>query len=169
MQLNREGVDDSLQTAANVNLEKHFKEHGLSSKAYDKISDDISSGDMNVDILVKFNENELLEIANTYSMTILQKKAFIEAVKLLPNSKAASSQVSKGKHGYVYVSPHEQKIFDEMQQLNKIINDFEKKCKISKTQNIKYIQENIKKLEMYRNKIKKCVDDTIDTFIKKVK
>ena len=43
------------------------------------------------------------------------KKAFInyKAVKLLPNSRAATLQKQKTKHGYVYVSS-EQKIFNEI-------------------------------------------------------
>ena len=142
-----------------MDLEEHFKEHGLSSTAYDKIAHDISTGDINVDILIKFDEAELSSMGDDYKLTRLQKTAFIEAVKLLPKSKAATQNVS----------PHEQKIFDEIEQLNKQLNQFEKECKISKTQNIKYVQENIAKLQVYRNKIKKCVDDTIDTFIKKVK
>ena len=89
MQLDREGVDDSQATSGSINLEKHFKEHGLSAKAYAKISEDVESGDMNVDILVEFDENELISMTNDYQFTRLQTKVFIKAVKLLPNSKAA--------------------------------------------------------------------------------
>ena len=78
MQLDREGVDDSQATSGSINLEKHFKEHGLSAKAYAKISEDVESGDMNVDILVEFDENELISMTNDYQFT-----------RLLPNSKAA--------------------------------------------------------------------------------
>ena len=31
---------------------------------------------------------------------------------------------------HVYVSPHEQKIFDELAHLNKMLNDFEENVKI---------------------------------------
>ena len=80
MQLDREGIDDSLQTGNKMDLEKHFKQHGLSSTAYDKIANDISTGDMNVDILIKFDEAELSSMGDDYKLTRLQKTAFIEAV-----------------------------------------------------------------------------------------
>ena len=60
-------------------LEAHFVRNGLSNKAVDKIREDISSGDMNANILSKFKENELLQLANTYQMSILQRTCKLKA------------------------------------------------------------------------------------------
>ena len=173
MQLDREGVDDSAVTSNRVDLEKHFKEHGLSNTAYMKIARDISNGDMNVDILVKFTENELSLMGDDYKFTRLQKKAFIEAVKLLPNSKVSShkSKVNRDvppspKH--IYVSPQEQELFDEMTQLNLSLADFQNKCLNTSKQNKFLIETNIIKLKKYGERITQSVDKRINHVIKQV-
>ena len=101
-----------------VNLEAHFRQHGLSARAYEKMKNDVNNGDMTVDILVKFEEYELNTIANEYSLSTLQKKAFVEAVKLLPNLKANINSNNKNKQ-FVFVTPEEQSILKEMIRLKK--------------------------------------------------
>ena len=43
MQLDREGIDESSKMTT-VNLETHFREHGLSARAYQKMQNDIDHG-----------------------------------------------------------------------------------------------------------------------------
>ena len=95
----REGADDSTvnQTSSgdcghggsnqeNDNLEKYFIKHGLSVNAYNKMSYDVNNGDLNVLMLISCNENELNQIADGYKLTWLQKRAFVNAAKLLKKS-----------------------------------------------------------------------------------
>ena len=97
MQFDPEGMDDVVGATGGVKskpiaptskLEQHFREHGMSARGYEKIKNDVDNGDMIPDILVEFDENELVSMANEYKLTTLQRKAFIKAVKSLPNSKA---------------------------------------------------------------------------------
>ena len=69
MQLDREGINDSKATTGEVDLQSHFKQHGLSNKAYQKMASDVESGDMNESILIECNENELNQIALQYNFT----------------------------------------------------------------------------------------------------
>ena len=133
------------------------------------MKNDIDNGDMTVDILVKFHENELSNIANEYKLSTLQKKAFIEAVKLLPNSKANVNSTSNNKNKeFVFVTPEEQSILNEMTQLKKDLNHFSKQCANVKRENKNVILSNTTKVKNCAQLIKQCVDDTVNSLVKQV-
>ena len=96
--LDREGIDDSHVTQSDANdgnddmkngndidIKQHFFKHGLSLQAYNKIENDINNGDLNYSMLINCHENTLTQIANSYNFTFIQKKTFINAVKILLN------------------------------------------------------------------------------------
>ena len=187
MQLDREGINDSQQTSGSINLEEHFKQQGLSAKAYAKISEDVESGDMNVDILVEFDENELISMTNDYKFTRLQSKAFIKAVKLLPNSKAnrvgdhdheknnnkkwktaENDEDSKSHFVHVYVTPEEQSVFEKLNKLQTMLDDYGNKYTTIALKNKDLIELNISKIEQYRKTIKQGVDNTVNDIVQTV-
>lgn len=163
-----------------MGLEQHLKENGLSTKAFDKISDDIRSGDTNVDILVKFDETELSLVCDQYNFTIWQKKAFIEAIKLLPNSKANDNDEKENgnvnpninqnfkQKEFVYVSSQEQNLWQEMKRLTSMLSEFKTTCLKVKTKNKLCIESSILALEKFGNQIKQHVDNSIGKLIKQV-
>ena len=173
MQLDREGIEDSQETS--IDLEAHFLRNGMSSRGYQKIKNDIDNGDMSVDILVKFDENELIIMANEYNLSTLQKKAFVEAVKLLPNSKAnAVNNNNKNVNSnhkekeFVFVTQEEQTILNQMDQLKKELRDYTKQCTNVKNNNKSVILSSIKKLENCGKLIKDCVDNAVNVLVKQV-
>ena len=166
MQFDAEGVNVPNSTVSGTfDLEKHFLANGLSRKALNIIGDDISSGDMNVDILSKFNENGLLEVANTYNMNILQKKAFVEAVKLLPNYKYKNKNNNNNSNNtqtkHIYVTQQEQEIIDEIKHLNDNLSDYKQEMLQIKSQNKITIETMIIKIQEYGNNIKAMIDQSI--------
>ena len=175
MQLDREGVDESQATSGMINLADHFKQNGLSANAYAKISEDVESGDMNVDILTEFDENELISMTNDYKFTRLQSKAFIKAVKLLPNSKASRRKIkekdeedSKSHFVHVYVTPEEQSVFEKLNRLQTMMDDYGNKYKQIALKNKDLIELNILKIEKYGKQIKQGVDNTVNHIVKMV-
>ena len=143
MQFLREGIDDTQEgredspdSEAAVNLSKHFLDNGLSQSAHTKMAPEIENGDMNASILIDCNDNELNIMANQYHFTFLQRKAFIKAVNLLKlNSKNATtnnknSNVSGSEARFipVYVSPEEQSMLNEINELAEIVGKYRTQC-----------------------------------------
>lgn len=166
-----------------IDLEEHFKQHGMSTAGYKKIQKDIENGDMTVNILTQFNESELIKMStDDYNMTTLQRKAFIEAIKLLPNSKASAinfavdndekkqneNDVDQHVKEFVYVEPQEQGILNQITQLKKRLDIHLKQCLNVKIENKNKIVAAIDKLKIAREKIKQSVDDAINILVAKV-
>ena len=65
-ELSREGIDDSNtqeqkkkdDSNVGIDLAQHFQKNGLSSSAYKKISQDVESGDINVEMLSNCSQNQ---------------------------------------------------------------------------------------------------------------
>ena len=191
MQLDREGIDDSPSTGI-VNLKEHFLSNGLSNVAYNKLSKDVDSGDMNVDILCKCDENELKMLAKDYKLTFLQQKAFVEAVKLLKNANASISNNTKSnnnKNGdirndnhknqnsdkqeaqfkFIFVSPKDQQILNEMEEAGDKLRQFSSYNKKIKEENVSKISLLIDRLKMYGDKLKQSIDVIVNNITKNVK
>ena len=175
MQLDREGVEDTQATS--VNLEKHFRSHGLSATGYSKIAADVANGDMTVDILVEFPENELINLADEYDLSTLQKKAFVKAVKLLPNSKANTPYLDNNNSTSlsgrsiiqdVYITQQERNTLADIKKLESAMNEYLEKCTNIQNGNKKKIVENIEHLQKCSNIMKQAIDNAINTLIKKV-
>lgn len=170
MQLDREGIDDTQQTQ--IDLEKHLQENGLSEEGMKKLRKDIENGDMNAAILIEFGENELLQLGDEYKLTTLQKKAFIKAVKLLPNSQASTDDGRKSTNETIeriYITQQEQDIFNQMNQLQDNLNNYSTKYKKVKMENKSIIEQSIKKLHIYATKLKNTIDNSVNALIKQVK
>ena len=170
-----EGVDDSAKTQ--VDLERHLKSHGLSVVGYNKLSKDVLSGDMSVDILIEFDENELINLANEYGLTTLQKKAFIKAVMLLPNyckqtteKKENEKEKEKEKEKeFVHVTPQEQKMLDEINELLQLLENYSIQCLKNAKYNKNILLKNMTNLKKCGNLLKQSIDKTIDDIVHKVK
>ena len=190
-----EGIDDGTNEIE-IDLERHFKEFGLSAKAYKKIAPDIESGDMNVKILTKCNEEELVRMANDYQLSFLQKKAFIEAIKQLPNAQASNNpspnynyKIDKNKphndknnnnnnnsnHNNnnnnivpVFISPNDQKKFDEINKLNQILQRIKAQNRKIKKDNTSTIKRKIEAMRTCGKLWKDSIDYEIDTSVKQV-
>ena len=94
----------------NVNLEQHFRNNGLSVNAYNKISNDINNGDLNVTMLISCNEKQLNKIADGYKLTWLQKETFVNACKLLNQTPKQKQQEKEKEKEFIYITPNEQNI-----------------------------------------------------------
>ena len=183
MQLDREGIDDS-STGVAI-LKEHFLSNGLSNVAYNKLSKDIDSGDMNVDILCKCDSNELKMLAKDYKLTFLQQKAFVEAVKLLKNANASNSnnnninsnnnngdnsKDNNNNHNNDQPqAPKDQKILNEMKEARDKLRQFSSYNKKMKEENVSKISLLIDKLKIYGDKLKESIDNTVNNLIKNVK
>ena len=150
MQLDQEGNGDFHSTT--FDLKKHFLQNGLSQAGLSKICKDIDGGDMNVEILIKFDEMELNNLSNEYNLTTLQRKAFIESIKMLPNAKANSNHVTNQIISKS-TRDHESQLF-----LKSVI---ETNRNIVKN-NEKTIDRNIESLENIRNSLKKSIDTIVN-------
>ena len=188
MQLDREGIDDSPSTGV-VDLKEHFLSNGLSNVAYNKLSKDIKNGDMNVDILCKCDENELKMISKDYKLSYLQQKAFVEAVKLLPNANASirnkikrnnnnnnsnssndnNNNNNKAQAHFVFVSPKDQNTLNEMKEVGDKLRQFSNHNKKIKEENVTKISLLCNQLKMYGEKLKQSIDNTVNSLIKNVK
>ena len=166
MQLDLEGVDESVQTS--FDLETHFKRNGMSDIAYDKIAGDVSSGDMNVDILTEFDENELIALANDYKLTRLQAKAFIKGVKLLPNAKINNHKNTEKSFVHIARTPKEQSVTETLNQLLSNLNKCDEQYTHIVSKNKNLIKSNIVKIDRYVRIIKQSVDDAANTIVQKV-
>ena len=162
MQPGDEVVDDSKQ--APFDLETHFKRNGMSENAFVKIAADVSSGDINVDILGKLDQNELIVMANEYKLTPIQAKAFIEGVKLLPNAKIDKDR--QNEKSFVYVTPEEQSVFETLNQLLANLNKCDEQYTHIVSKNKNLIKSNIVKIDRYVRIIKQSVDDAANTIEK---
>lgn len=177
MQFDQEGVDDSSLVTI-IDLEAHFLQNGMSSVGYSKIKNDIDGGDMSVDILVKFDENELINMANEYQLSTLQRKAFVEAIKILPNSKAnikINNINNNSNHNnqdrdkqFIFVSPQEQSILNQINRLQEHLTNYSKQCTTVKNTNKKALLSIINKLENCGKLIKESIDTAINTLTQQV-
>ena len=173
MQFDDEGVEggnDSEKT--HFDLEKHLKSNGLSVQGYNKLSNDVLSGDMSVDILIEFDENELINLSNEYGLTTLQKKAFVKGVMTLPNyhsKKEKTTEKKEKEKEFVYVTPQEQKMFDEINQLKKLLENCSIECLNDKKCNKNLLLKNISNLKKCGDLLKQSIDKTIDHVVHKVK
>lgn len=173
MQPNREGIDITRSQHGHIDLERHLKEHGLSEQGYQKIYPDIENGDMSADILAEFDENELLSMADGYNMTILQKKAFIKGVKMLPNSKASIESVQPHDGGesvkHIFLTSEEQAVLTQIHQLKDNLHDHSTSFNDVKNENKSTIEQTIEKLKVYGNTLKNTIDNTVNALIEQVK
>ena len=169
-QFDCEGKDESNCTETIINLEQHFKNNGLSEIGFNKLKEDIDNGDMRVDVLIECTEKELDELANDYKFTILQKKSFIKAVKLLPNSKANVSNTNNNNTNirHIYITPQEQKVFMKIQQLTNTLNQHSLQCTNVQNKNKQTIENGIELLKHYGNAVKQAIDEVINTAVQKV-
>ena len=171
MQLDHEGIDDSQQKTINnrfkFDLEKNLKENGLSVQGYEKIRKDIENGDMNADILTEFDEDELSSLAAQYDLTMLQKKAFVKAVKSLPNCKANEND-NHVKEKRIYITPKEQSLLNHIKEFSNNLSNYKNKCQEIDIKNKSTISNTCDKLLKYGNKIKQSVDIIINNLVKKV-
>ena len=158
----------TIVTNSEIDLEKHFRSHGMSSRGYLKLKNDIDNGDMSVDVLIEFDENELIKLSNEYNLSTLQKKAFIKAVKLLPKSKAVANDNDDIKNNLIFVTPQEQSIMNDINKFQKILNDYSKQCKNVQSKNKNVLISTIKKLENCGKLIKETIDNVINTLVQKV-
>ena len=166
MQLNdvdsgREGLDDSNHTTNvyhDVDLESHLKTNGLSDQAFSKVAEDVASGDINAKMLMNCGENELNEIADSYKFTWVQKKTFINAVKLLNGH-------NNGQKQFIYVSSHEQSILDQIHQLSNKLKQYENKCMEIQQDNTSKLELEILKLQEYNKLIQIAFDNAIKALI----
>ena len=172
MQLDREGIDDSRSTGV-VDLKEHFLSNGLSNIAYTKLSKDIDNGDMNVDILRKCDENELKMIAKDFGLSYLQQKAFVEAVKLLPDAIANASisirNHNNDKREFIFVSPKDQNILNEMKQASDKLIKFHSGSKQTKKENGKKMSSLLSQLKLYGDRLKLAIDNIVTNIAKNVK
>ena len=169
MQFDGEGVEDANDSGkTQVDLEKHLKCHGLSVQGYNKVRKDVLSGDMSVDILIEFDENELINLANEYGLTTLQKKAFVKGVMTLPNYSKKTTQ-KKEKEKFIYVTPQEQKMFGEINELTKLLENYSIECLNDAKSNKNILLKNISNLKKCGNLLKQSIDKTIDHVVHKVK
>lgn len=111
-------------------------QNGLSETAYQKISNDVENGDINIAILKECDENELRVLCNEYNFTFIQKKAFIKAVKLIISDTASNEnnnlhfmQEPGDEHAsqsnrIVPTTPEDEKILDDMKTLKDKVNQF---------------------------------------------
>ena len=143
-----------------VDLPEHFKQNGLSDQAYSKIARDVASGDINAKMLMNCGENELNDIADGYRFTWIQKKTFMNVVKLLNGYKNNDQQQ------FIYVSPHEQSILNEIDQLSKVLTKYTSKCIKIKNDNKNKLEIEILKLQEYNKLIQisfeKAINELID-------
>ena len=164
VQLDRKGADDLID---------HFRKNGLSEKAINKIKQDILNGDMQVDLLRECNYDEIAEMCKDYSFNVLQKKAFIKAVKLLQNSKANERNSNNNNTNNkivqrIYIAPQEQSLFNDIKLLSNNLSNYKNKCQEVDLKNKSTISITCDKLIKYGNKIKLSVDTTINKLIEKV-
>ena len=186
MQFDREGVDDSKQGTTNsidseigFDLGKHFLKNGLSRSAYHKIAPEIQNGDMNVNILVDCSENDLNTMANQYNFTFLQTKAFIKAVNLLKANKNVRVSDNNNNNSnnnnnnnepqlsqFVYVSPEDQSVLNEIDRLGRILKEYEGQCMKTKETNTQQILYAILKLENSKKLLIECFNEEINKLVK---
>ena len=170
----REGIDESSLTQQKCkekfDLGKYFKQHGVSAQAYAKMADDVASGDMNQNVLMDCEENELNDIADGYNFTWLQKKTFVKAVKLLKKSSANTTKAqSQEQEKFIYVSPNEQAILDEINALEKSLKNYANKCVKIKEENKNKLESEILKLQHYSKFIQTLFDNAINSLIEQRK
>ena len=177
MQLDREGIDEPPSTGV-VDLKEHFLSNGLSNVAYNKLSQDVDNGDMTVDILCKCNENELKILSKDYKLSFLQQKAFVEAAKLLKNNNSNNNTDNNKNSGdnddkhqaqFIFVSPKDQNILNEMKEAEDKLRQFSNRNSKTKEENVLKISQLIDKLKTYGDKLKESIDNTINNLIKNVK
>ena len=178
-QFDYERKHDSNRRKTVINLEQHFKNNGLSQTGFDKLKQDVYNGDMRADVLVECTERELNEMANDYQLTILQKKSFIKAVKLLPNSRANVNNISNHNNidnntsnsrniRHIYITPQEQNVFTKLKELINTLNQHLSQCVNIQNKNKQTILNGIAQLKHYGDKIKKAIDETINTSVQTV-
>ena len=121
------------------------------------------------EVLMDCDENDLNDLANQYKFTLLQKKAFIKAVKILKNGSGDNNkQISTHQQTqfiHVYISPEEQTILNQINTLKQVFTDYCKEnCKI-KGKNIDQIKAEIIKLKNYSILIKNAFDNAMNELI----
>ena len=121
-QITQQQEQDKREHIDEFDLAKYLKNHGVSDRAFTKMAYDVVNGDINTKLLINCDENELNDICDGYKLTWIQKKAFIKAVKCLKES-SAETRESQGQ--FIYVSPNEQAIFDEI-NVDKVVFEFVK-------------------------------------------
>ena len=160
-QLDCEGINDS--KATQFDLIEHFQKNGLSENALNKIKKDILSGGMKVDLLCERTYDEIVEMCKDYGFSVLQQKAFIKVVKLLPNSNANNDSDNNSKG-----TPQEQVLSNDIKMLSTKVSNYKNKCQEIDLKNKSAISNTCDKLVQYGNKIKESVDIIINKLIEKV-
>ena len=165
----REEIDDSNKTQ--FDLIDHFRKNGLSENALNKIKTDILSGDMKVDLLCGCSYDDIVEMCKDYGFNVLQKKAFVKAVKLLPNSKIHDENTNNNNKivQRIYTTPQEQSLFNDIKILSNNVSNCKNKCKEIDSKNKSIISNTCDELLKYGNKIKEFVDIKINKLISKIK
>ena len=156
--------NDTKQCETHIPLSDYFLEHGLSRIAYDKISAEIRSGDINVNILIECDENDLNVMAKKYNFTFLQKKAFIKVVHSLKLEMGRCEP----QFIHTYVSQQEQLILNQIKELSKILTKYAVKHDQIKKTNCNMIKLSILKLENYKKLLIQCINDEINKLVQKV-
>lgn len=155
-----EGEEHS-NRAAEIDLEEHFQKHGLSSRGYEKIKNDIDNGDMTADILLEFDDSELISIAKEYN--------------LIPKSTASTSNANinttineqKTKE-FVYVTTDDQSVLNQIDHLKRDLSKYLQQTTNVKNKNKTVILSTITKLQQFKQSMKKSIDDAIQTLVQQV-
>ena len=164
-----EGIDDLTATTqkqdqdSEVDLEQHFKKNGLSNQAFSKMSKDAQNGDINVNMLINCNENELNMIADSYKFTLIQKTTFINAVKLLNGY----NNDTKQQFIHVYVSPQEQSILDQINELSTVLKQYTNECMKTRNENKNKLETEILKLQEFNKLIQISFNNAINELVSK--
>ena len=102
-------------------------------------------------------------IADCYKFTWIQKQAFINAVKLLNSSNNDNYNTQQ----FICVSPQEQSILDQINELTIVLTQYTNNCMKIKQENTMKLETEILKLQEYNKLIQQSFDNAINELILK--
>ena len=149
-------------------LQSHFLQNGVSQRAYAKMADDVESGDMSAMVLSEFNDDDLSAIANGYELTVIQKKTFIRAVKLLPQYKHSNNSNNNSNTQSTLVSAKDENMLNEISSFCEKLQEFSSKQFSIKNSNKDKVSSTLNTLKKEACNIKHLIDNIVNSIEKKV-